>query len=59
MYGTINTLFKEYIQSVDCTKRPELLELGKKYYSKALFSVDNHEHKKILKRKFRDEHKIK
>lgn len=58
MYGTINTLYKEYIKCIDLEKYPEFLELGKKYYSKAFFNIDTTEHKKMLKKR-KQEMKLK
>lgn len=54
MYGTINTLYKDYIKQIDLEKHPEFAELGKKYLSRALFTIDKTEHKKELKLRRRE-----
>lgn len=59
MYGTINTLYKEYIKSLDSDKYPELHELTRKYMSRPLFIIDKSEHKKRMKEKKREAKKLK
>ncbi len=59
MYGTINTIYKDFIQIADTDANPGLIDLGKKYYSKSLFTIDVSEHKKMLKRKRKEEIKQK
>ena len=59
MYGTINTLYKEYIKSLDSETYPELHELTRKYMSRPLFIIDKTEHKKRLKEKKREAKKLK
>lgn len=59
MYGTINTLYKEYINSLDSSKYPELHDLTRKYMSRPLFIIDKSEHKKKIKEKKREAKKIK
>jgi hypothetical protein len=44
---------------LDWDKYPEFEELGKKYYSKSLFSIDKTEHKKMVKEKRREQKRIK
>ena len=36
---------RDYIKYIDADKNPELVELGKKYLSKAIFTIDMTEHK--------------
>jgi hypothetical protein len=59
MYGTINTLYKDYIRLIDCDSNPEFVDLGRKYYSKAFFNIDKTEHKKVVKEKRREQKRIK
>ena len=59
MYGTINTLYKEYIKCLDLEAQPEFMELGKKYMSRAIFNIDKTEHKKFQKEKRREVKKLK
>jgi len=53
MYGTINTLYKDYIKLVDCEKQTEFQDLTQKYLSRPIFIVDKTEHKKIMKERKR------
>lgn len=59
MYGTINTLYKEYIKKLDLEKYPEFEDLGKKYLSRAIFTIDKTEHKKFQKLKKREAKRLK
>lgn len=59
MYGTINTLYKEYIKCLDLVKYPEFAELGMKYLPRALFTIDKTEHKKFQKERRREAKRLK